>query len=270
MAYVLVGHFASVVAVSTSQKRKHGDRATLPATSGGVLHDTAVSEHVQASQLRAVDSFVRLRAANPGKAEAFLSTFFDSRKRFDVALVDPKDGALLSEADMLQAIQDDLMARAQNSFPQDPEAARALAEAVQEIRRTGAPPPTTAAPLLPSPPTGPYTEEEVAGVLATFKLQKKCLGLPYAALCANSREGLSLTTALVNLGRHMGLTASAWSTRVFSPIRKGGPFHCSTRADAAPDLAFVRHGAGPGRALDCEVRRRDSALLRPGADGGDL
>ncbi|CAK0864133.1 unnamed protein product, partial [Prorocentrum cordatum] len=151
-----------------------------------------------------------------GAAERFLSGFFKDADRFDIQLVSPVTGRTQSTSEMLDAIQADLLGRAQNDFPQCPVERDRMSRVVSGIRRAGAASgPERAQPL--------YSETEVEEAIALLKLGKRTVHLCNAAVKAPVQEGFRLTRALLNLGRRLCVTSRFWSLRQFSPLRKSGP-----------------------------------------------
>ena len=70
---------------------------------------------------------------------------------------------------------------------------------------------------------GSYSEQAVNRAIDALKPAKRTIRGCNGALTSIVLEGRRLTKALVNLGRHLGLTSTLWSFRQISPIRKDGP-----------------------------------------------
>ncbi|CAK0891154.1 unnamed protein product [Prorocentrum cordatum] len=139
--YTLAGHAAGVtraVASAASRKRR---RPVGPAPADFSHHQAFKKAATQAAwdaRRGAAQRFPHLRALNPGAAERFLSSFFAGPDRFEIALADPATGRGFSADEMLQAIEQDLQARASNNFPHDREACLVTARAVSAVRQSGA------------------------------------------------------------------------------------------------------------------------------------
>ena len=157
---------------------------------------------------------------NPGTAERFLSSFFASQDRFEIALADPATGRGFSADEMLQAIEQDLQARASDNFPHDQEECLATARAVSAVRQSGA---ARAGAGLSTRGRRLYSMAELADVLETFKAASSALRGCYASVKSPCVQGRRLTLALANLSRSCGLTSTCWSARQFTPLHKSGP-----------------------------------------------
>jgi hypothetical protein len=226
---MVAGHAAGVV------------RASAPPTPVAVrrpVHSQAYADYatfkeeantaVWRARRRNVTKYLELRRSDAGRAERFLSSVFRARSAFTIALADG-DGRALSPCDMVEALVEDYRSRADNDFPQDPEAALELTKQVSAIRQCGA---ASVAvhpwALSPEVSQGPdacdyYSECEVNSVLDSLNVHKKAIRGCYAAARAQVPGARALTRALLNLGRHVCLTATLWCLRQFAPIRKDGP-----------------------------------------------
>ena len=119
-------------------------------------------------------------------------------------LVEPDSGRALAGKEVVDALVLDLKARASNDFP----LAAALAKELECILRSGAQP--SALRCTPHSPMAPhfYSQAEADEVLGSFEACKPCLSLPHAAFRSVVVEGGQLSSALVNLRRHVSLTSS--------------------------------------------------------------
>ncbi|CAK0871094.1 unnamed protein product, partial [Prorocentrum cordatum] len=196
--YTLVGHAAGATKVMGG-KRQATARKLLGPASFASHHEfkMEIARAAWGERRRAVHRFLHLRTVNPGAAERFLSGFYQMRKRFDVRLADPTTGATMPPPEMVEAVQRDLFARDRNDVEQDPEAAEAMERQVARIRKA------SALEGAPAPPP-PYSDTEVIAVL-------------------EAPAGIRLTKALMNLARAACVTATIWSLRQITPLRKSGP-----------------------------------------------
>ena len=161
-------------------------------------------------------------------ADKFLSRFLSAQDAFEIALQDATTGDALDDVSTLEEIKRDLVERAADPFPFDPEARALHAAKVSALRSVGGAPGLTAvAPVLPRCPrvrTDPlYPLEDVDAVVATLNADSKALRLCNAATKAVFPLGRRLTCGLMNLSRKVCLTSTFWCFRAVSPIRKSGP-----------------------------------------------
>ena len=159
--------------------------------------------------------------------------------------MDPAIGHALSTAGTIDLIRDNLFARAQNDFPQNPTDRDELAQTVTAIRQSGA------GAGLACPPH-PYTEFEVEAALSLLNPGKRTVHLCNAAFRAENEEGFRLTRALLHLGRALCVTARLRSLRHFAPIRKSGPASVRKVSALRPisftsDMASVQDAAWVAR-----------------------
>ena len=165
-----------------------------------------------------------LRAACPGAADRFLSSFFNPKSDFSVALCCPETGRPLTEPETVEAWMRDIRSRCNYVTEHDRSEAEQTSRNVTRIRATGGHPNALGSPCARAVAMDQlYTDDEVTSVLATMSTSKRCLGMPYAALKASCQSGKTLTRNLVNFSLFVCVTATRWSIRLLPPIRKGGP-----------------------------------------------
>ena len=206
-----------------------------------------------------VTAYANLLATDKGKAAQFLSRFFKPKSSFKIALKDER-GVELTTPQMVTALVEDLIGRAANDFPQDPDFARHLGVFHSQIRRQHF---TEEASQL-------YTVEELDTVIARLDSSKKCIRGCFAALKVSLEEARRLTLSLVNLSRRFGLTSSLWSLRQYRPLHEKGPLTVSKVSNLRPislccDMAHVQDGLWM---LRNKLKLVDYA--RPSKTGGHL
>ncbi|CAE7587340.1 unnamed protein product [Symbiodinium sp. CCMP2592] len=196
------------------------------------------------------EKFVSLRNCDPNEAKRFLSACVKSNKGFQVALTDEETGQLLSTQQALQALADDLEARADVSPAQDSFEHCWVREAVRSIKQAKAP--AAGLPGLPPLPqettaNNPhlYTSSELEQALSSIQTRKQCIHGPLAAVKASVPEARELTLALVNLARAAEVTATSWCFRRINPLRKSGPrvvrkLRCLRPISLTADMAAVQ------------------------------
>ena len=138
---------------------------------------------------------------------------------------------------MVDTLVEDLVFRADNNFPQDPDHQRRLLRTVADIRKV----------VFEPSESDVYSVGELEVVLTRLDSSKKCIRGCFAALKAPIEEAKTLTLALVNLGKQFGLTSSLWSLRQYRPLHKKGPMTVSKVANLRPislcsDMAHVQDG----------------------------
>ncbi|OLP89967.1 hypothetical protein AK812_SmicGene28511 [Symbiodinium microadriaticum] len=201
--------------------------------------------------------FLSLRSASPSEASKFLSACFRKDKNFEVALTDEESGHLLSIQQALGALESDYHARVEVNLSHDHPTNEKIKESVRSISRARAPATgINGLPALPSTTTAdnpqPYSLSELELALTGIQTKKVCIHGPLAAVKADAGQSRRLTLALVNLGRAAEETATSWSTRCISPIRKSGPkvvrkIACLRPISLTADLASVQDALWLGR-----------------------
>ena len=196
------------------------------------------------------NKFAALRSCDPNEAKRFLSTCFKGKQNFQVALTDEETGQLLSTQQALQALVEDLEARADVHAEQVSAESCWVSEAVQGVRRAKAP--ASGLPGLPPLPqlttaSNPnlYSSAEFEQAVSSMQVRKQCIHGPLAAIKANVPEARELTLALVNLARAAEVTATSWCFRRITPLRKQGPrvvrkLKCLRPISLATDMASVQ------------------------------
>ena len=254
--YVTVGHsIAAVRLVCRGNDRQDGPKPALTLGDYADYNDfkRKVAIVTWKQQRRSVDKYSALRQQCAGAAESYLSSSLKSCRRTSIHLVDPSSQAPLTPAQAVAAVQQDLVKRACNQFPQDQDFAHVLSLEVAGLKDNflklaplddGQRLPTKQACQCLSP-AHLYSSMELDLVLSAIKPSKKTAGCPYAALRAANSQGKRLTLALANLGRHTVLTSSLWSLRLVSPIRKSGPalvrsLSCLRPVSICSDMAHVQ------------------------------
>ncbi|CAK0907077.1 unnamed protein product [Prorocentrum cordatum] len=220
--YTLVGHAAGVTRAVSSAASHKRRRPAGPAPADFSDHQAFKRAATQAAwdaRRGAAQHFLQLRASNPGAAERYLSSFFNAQDRFEIALADPATGQALSADAMLQVLAQDLQARANNGFPQDPAAILATTRAASAVHQSGA----ARAGAQTTRGRRLYTMAELDDVLASFKVTSSALRGCYASVKSACPQGRRLTLALANLSRSCGLTSTCWSERQFTPLHQSGP-----------------------------------------------
>ena len=162
----------------------------------------------------------------------------------------------MSKEQMVETLVADLMARARNSFEQDPGSARAMEFEVSEIRKAGAKATREEgggqSESRRGTAEGQYTNEEVAAAIGRLKAGKNTLCCAAAALKSKVLVGRQVSAGLVNLARHMGITSSLWAMRKFTPRHKKGPrvvrsVACLRPVSICSDMAQLQDALWVGR-----------------------
>eukprot|EP00438_Fugacium_kawagutii_P003600 Skav221608 [mRNA] locus=scaffold1698:941151:944102:- [translate_table: standard] len=223
---VLVGHLSGLVRVQAGSRRTKGN--------AGI---SGFHEADRLAQRKAVDKYVHLLQSNPQAAEQFLAKFFTRADNFEVHLLDD-NGFPLSDAGMLSHLVEDMMGRANNSFPQDQDFLEYCRSCVADFRRTGQDQ------SLGHLEYGSYSMSDLVDCLVKINKSKKCLKVSFAVILSPNQEMRKLTLALANLSLHVGLTSSFWSLRQFAHIRKSGPktvrsIKCLRPVSLVCDMAHV-------------------------------
>ena len=267
---VIAGHIAGAVKVRGA-RRPEGGRLSPSDYAAHEDFKAAVKEASAQEQFRIVNSYARLRQQDQGASEKFLSSFFNKESQFRISLLDEDTGQSLSEDDMLSALVEDMMARADNDFPADNELLRRVDTAVAEVRRLGG---FSSCDSVASQAAwsdvqdGPYTEAELERVLQKCKSSKRCLHGCFALLKAQNTLHRQLLLSLANLSRHVGLTSTIWSLRQFAHIRKSGSMvvrriQCLRPISLTTDMAHLVDGLWLNR-----NRLKMEALAGPCQVGG--
>ncbi|OLP92388.1 hypothetical protein AK812_SmicGene25805 [Symbiodinium microadriaticum] len=267
---VIAGHIAGAVKVRGA-RRPEGGRLSPSDYAAHEDFKAAVKEASAQEQFRIVNSYARLRQQDRGASEKFLSSFFNKESQFRISLLDEDTGQSLSEDDMLSALVEDMMARADNDFPADNELLRRVDTAVAEVRRLGG---FSSCDSVASQAAwsdvqdGPYTEAELERVLQKCKSSKRCLHGCFALLKAQNTLHRQLLLSLANLSRHVGLTSTIWSLRQFAHIRKSGSMvvrriQCLRPISLTTDMAHLVDGLWLNR-----NRLKMEALAGPCQVGG--
>ena len=187
----------------------------------------------------AMKQYLETRARDPAAAESLLSKFFERADAFSLQLMDDR-GFPLSDAGMLEALVEDMFARADNSFPFDHEFSRETDLRVSRYRALGVDQNEQAV-------VGPFSMEDLNSCLQKIGKSKKCLKVSFDVVLSKNSEMRRLTLGLANLALHVGLTSSLWSLRQFAHLRKSGPhavrsIKCLRPVSLVSDMAHVVDG----------------------------
>ncbi|CAE7834833.1 unnamed protein product [Symbiodinium sp. CCMP2592] len=256
----ILGHCAGLVYARKGAQKEQPWTASFPQVQNFASYDDykhAVAEFDAATKRRCVNKFLSLLASNPNESKRFLSSWFKKPNDFHIHLTDEDSDQLLSTQEALLEIQQDLIDRADNDFPQDPGSAQALRDTVVSIRRLGAPaqgiPGIMVVPTVNTATnTALYSWSEFETVLANIKVKKQSAYGPLAAVKAAAPAARALTFALVNLARVCELTSSLWYARRITPLRKKGPKVVRKTVNLRPisiasDIATVQDALWLGR-----------------------
>ena len=164
------------------------------------------------------------------------------------------------------------LVRARNDFAQDEVAPKSLERQVSCIRQSGADAGVLGATGDSSGKVGHefYTLQEVGQAIATLRPGKQATRGCLAAVRAACEARRRLSGALMNLGRHVGLTTTHWSIRVVSPLRKSGPkvvrrVACLRPVSIATEMASLQDALWLARnsaALVAHCEKRSLVLVK--------
>ena len=234
-----LGHLHGMITVRPTNKRPRRASTTSPPREPAEISKAWVSEATRKHQLSARQKFSELCSQNPGKASAFLSGILNRSRSFNIALRDECTLEPLSFSQTAELLAEDMRARADNDFPVNMVGRQQMTEVVSAIRHAGAP--STGVPgaaPLPTHTTAQlpllYTSAEFQECLLKISCSKKSVHAPLAAVKAGFLAADNLALELCNLGRVCGLTASMWSIRHISPIRKAGPRNVTSVKNLRP------------------------------------
>ena len=212
--------------MSLPRKRKH---AETNASAHHSFQKEEVKSRLEAEKLKRAHEFADLYKNNPAKASALVSSFFKRQKTFQLALRDDLTGEDLSGPKAAEFVAADLFARGNPASSEDDGSSSQLhGVVVVQIRNAGAPiAGVKGLPKLPEVTTGHnpllYDMLEVEACLKNLKSNKQAVHNLLAAIKAACEPSRQLILSLVNLGRVCRLSPALWSSRVISPLRKGGP-----------------------------------------------
>ena len=223
--YCFIGHAGQLIKVSLPRKRKRAETNVPPPYSS---QKEEVKSRLEAEKLKRSHEFAELHKNNPAKASAFVSSFFKRQRAFQIALRDDLTGEDLSGPKAADFVAADLFARGNPASSEDDGSSGQLHGVVVQIRNAGAPiEGVQGLPKLPDVTTGHnpmlYDMLELEACLKNLRSNKQAVHNPLAAIKAACEPSRQLTLSLTNLGRVCRLSPALWSSRVISPLRKGGP-----------------------------------------------
>ena len=139
--YVTVGHCCAAVTCRNKVDAVAHKNAivtrSLTAYQDHTDFKVAAEQAARHQQSRTLNHYRQLRERNQGLAEKFMSQVLKASDCFTIALVDTATGDPLTGQQTVDAVVDDLMLRAQNSFQNDPVHADALKATVAAIVQSG-------------------------------------------------------------------------------------------------------------------------------------
>ena len=164
-------------------------------------------------RLRAVDHYHRIRRRCPAAAERYLSSQVSSGSQFTFALLDPVTQSPLTPRGMVQAVVCERQGRVGQIAQGASNEQQLLLKKAARIRSMGAHHDCLVLPDFRATKsdrpldTGPCWMEELEVIFDAIDESKATVRGSYAAIKANSPENRRVNLALVNLGRHVGLTS---------------------------------------------------------------
>eukprot|EP00973_Karenia_brevis_P050144 6958118-Karenia_brevis.AAC.1 len=142
-----------------------------------------VNESDWRSKQAAIRRYRQLSISDPGAAERFLSTHFQLKPQFTIALVDDCTGQPLDEPSMIDKIIQCLLDRANNDSEYDRSEELLMQRQVSIIRQQGACPSCRHAGCN-CPHMDLYSDAEIDTAIMRLDVSKRCIKLPYAAVKA--------------------------------------------------------------------------------------